>query len=269
MIKSDFHTHSYHSSDSTAPMETMIKRAIELGLDTICFTDHMDYDFPVTEGLTFVFDPDKYFEELTLLEEKYRGEIKILKGVELGLMPHLTERIHQLISSYPFDFIIGSSHLVRGRDPYFKSYWENCTEKEGIEDYFKSILENINHIKDFNVYGHLDYVIRYAPSRIKNYDYNVYRELFDTILTTLIHGGKGIEVNTAGLKYGLDFPHPHMDILKRYKELGGEILTIGSDGHKPEHLAYDFHKANELLISLGYTYYTVFDKRKPSFIKLD
>lgn len=269
MIKTDFHTHTQYSSDSDTPMEEMIQKAITLGLDTICITDHMDYDFPVHNGYTFVFDPDKYFIELDYLENKYKGTIKILKGIELGLMPHLTERIHKLISNYPFDFVIGSSHVVHGVDPYFGEYWANRSEREGIEDYFRSIIENVSKIKDFDIYGHLDYVIRYTPEKIKDYSYQNYAELINTMLKSIIEAGKGIEVNTAGYKYGLGFPHPHPDILKRYKELGGEILTIGSDGHKPEHMAYDFRKANDLLISLGYKYYTVFEKRKPKFIKLD
>jgi histidinol-phosphatase (PHP family) len=247
----------------------MIQKAISLGLDTICFTDHMDYDFPVHNGLTFEFNPEEYFIELNFMASKYKDSIKILKGIELGLMPHLSERIHKLISHYQFDFVIGSSHVVNGVDPYLSEYWKNRTERDGIEDYFKSIIENVENIKDFDIYGHLDYVIRYTPEKVTDYTYQNYADLIDTMLKSIIGAGKGIEVNTAGYKYGLGFPHPHPDILKRYKELGGEIITIGSDGHKPEHLAFDFNKANDLLISLGYKYYTLFENRRPNFIKLD
>lgn len=269
MIQSDFHVHTYFSSDSDTPMEDMILKAIDLDLHTICFTDHMDYDFPVSSGLTFLFDPEAYFKELNFLENKYKGTIKILKGIELGLMPHLNERYQKLLSGYDFDFVIGSSHLVHGVDPYLKDYWSNRTKREGIEDYFKSIIENVESIKDFDVYGHLDYAIRYAPDKEKDYSYENYSDIIDTMLKAIIHSGKGIEVNSSGYKYGLGFPHPHTDILRRYKELGGEIITVGSDGHKTEHLAYDFSKVNNLLLSLGYKYYTVYEKRKPYFIKLD
>lgn len=269
MIKSDFHVHTHFSSDSDTPMEDMILKAIDLGLTTICFTDHMDYDFPVSSGLTFVFDPHEYFAELNRLENKYKGRIKVLKGIELGLQPHLNQRYQELLSLYDFDFAIGSSHLVQGVDPYLKEYWENRTKKEGIEDYFKSIIENVKTIKDFDIYGHLDYAIRYAPNQAQGYSYESYADIIDTMLTAIIEAGKGIEINTSGYKYGLGFPHPHEDILKRYKELGGEIITVGSDGHKTVHLAYDFHKAGDLLLSLGYEYYTVYEKRKPFFIKLE
>ena len=90
----------------------------------------------------------------------------------------------------------------------------------------------------------------------------------DEILKILIQKEKGLELNMAGLKYGLPYAHPHKDILKRYKELGGEIITVGADGHKPEHIAYDFHKVSDILKECGFTYYTEFNKRKPDFCKL-
>lgn len=269
MIQADFHVHTYFSSDSETPMEDMVLKAIELDLTTICFTDHMDYDFPVYNGLTFLFDPEDYMKELSKLKEKYKDKIKILKGIELGLQPHLNDKYRALLTKYDFDFAIGSSHLAYGVDPYQKTYWESRTKEKGIEDYFKSIIENVKNIRDFDVYGHLDYAVRYAPEQNKDYSYKKYKSLIDTMLTTIIEAGKGIELNTSGYKYGLGQPHPHDDIIKRYKELGGEIITIGSDAHKTEHLAYDFKKAKELLLSLGYRYYTIFEKRKPIFMKLD
>ena len=115
----------------------------------------------------------------------------------------------------------------------------------------------------------------YKPIRIKNKDYNGrsltiynYADYIDEILRYLIEHGKGLEVNTAGFKYGLGFAHPHPDILKRYKELGGEIITIGADGHKPEHIAYDFYKISAILKGCGFKNYTEFRKRKPIFRQL-
>ena len=87
-------------------------------------------------------------------------------------------------------------------------------------------------------------------------------------LKVLISKNIGLELNTAGLKYGLSFAHPQVEVLKRYRELGGEIITVGSDGHKPEHLAYDFHKVPDILEEAGFSYYTIFKNRKPEFIKL-
>ena len=84
----------------------------------------------------------------------------------------------------------------------------------------------------------------------------------------IIENGKVIELNTAGLKYGMSDPNTHHEIIKRYMELGGEIITIGSDGHCPKHMAYDFYKLPDFLSNLGIRYYTVFRDKKPEFIKL-
>ncbi|WOO36758.1 histidinol-phosphatase HisJ family protein [Anaerocolumna sp. AGMB13020] len=268
MIRADYHVHSDFSSDSEAPMESMIDRAIELGLERICFTDHMDYDFPMTSTYTFVFEPVSYFRKLCELQEQYQGKIKILKGIELGLQPHVGEDYQKLIDSHPFDFIIGSTHLVQKVDPYLPVYWETHKKEEGIRLYFEEITENLKNYKGFLINGHLDYMIRYAPGTNEGFTYKKYSDTIDTMLRTIIESGKGIEINTSGFKYQLTVPHPHTDIIKRYKELGGELITIGSDAHKPEHLAYDFNKAEELLLELGFRYYSVFEEQKPILLPL-
>ncbi|HWT73532.1 MAG TPA: histidinol-phosphatase HisJ family protein [Mobilitalea sp.] len=271
MIKADYHVHSEFSSDSQAPMEQMIDRAIELGMKKICFTDHMDYDYPEVSELRFVFDPDTYVKKLEELKKRYYKKIEILTGIELGLQTHLADRMHSLVKAYPFDFIIGSSHVVDHMDPYYPDYWENRSVQDGIYRYFESILENCKVYQGFSVYGHIDYIIRYVPGQKQgciDYNYSDYTDLLDEVLKTIISHGKGIEINSAGLKYGLSHPHPKQEVIRRYKELGGEIITIGSDAHKPEHLAYDFHLIPELLQNLGFQYYTTFVQGKPVFEKL-
>ncbi len=277
MIIGDYHVHSDFSSDSKTPMEEMIKKAIGLGLKKICFTDHMDYDFPVVTNYSFVFDIDKYVAKLKDLKERYQQQIDILTGIELGLQPHLTHRLNKLTTDYAFDFIIGSSHVVNQLDPYYPEYWEKTNKEEGLRKYFETIITNCKAFHNFHVYGHMDYIIRYVPERLydandtsgkADYSYNDYRDLLDEALKTIISSGKGIEINTSGLKYGLGYTHPKGEVIKRYKELGGEIITIGSDGHKPEHLAYDFFLVPQLLKAYGFSYYTLYKEGKPIFEKL-
>jgi histidinol-phosphatase (PHP family) len=110
--------------------------------------------------------------------------------------------------------------------------------------------------------------VRYGPNKNQFYTYGKYADVIDEILRSLIEKGKGIELNTAGFKYGLGHPNPTEDILRRYRELGGEIITIGADGHKPEHVAYDFKKVPEILRAAGFSYYTVFKQRKAVFYPL-
>ena len=263
----DTHMHTRFSGDSDAEPEAMIQHAIDSGLGGICITDHMDYDYPDDPDL-FLLDLDSYFATLPSLQEKYAGRLPVCLGIELGLQPQLAQRHQELVNSFPFDFVIGSSHVVHGIDPYYPHYYEGRTESEAYEEYFSSILENIRAFDRFDVYGHLDYVVRYGPSRNENYSYARYQDLIDTILKELISRGKGIEINTAGFKYGLGHPNPAEDILLRYHELGGEIITVGADAHCPEHIAYDFFKVPDILKNAGFRYAAYFEKRKPAFYKL-
>ena len=111
-------------------------------------------------------------------------------------------------------------------------------------------------------------MIRYAPEKNKDYSYTKYADVIDDVLNTIIKHDLGLEINTAGYKYGLGQPHPQSDILKRYRELGGEMITIGADAPKPEHIAYGFKKAETLLKRLGFKYYTIFKKRQPVMLSL-
>ena len=266
MITADFHVHSNFSSDGKAPMEDIINQGIKLGLKTLCFTDHMDYDYPKIYKYPFVLDVENYVEELRAMKEKYESEIEILMGIELGFQPHVIDQMNNLINSYPFDFVIGSVHVVDQMDPYYPDYWKDKSEEEGILRCFKTIKRNCEDFQGFHVCGHIDYIVRYAPGnkiKYREYSYPYYADVLDEILKTIIDNGKGIEANTSGYKYGFGHPHPKTEILKRYKELGGEIITIGSDAHIPEHLCYDFNRIEQLLKSIGFRYYTIFKEGKP------
>ncbi|MCD8218735.1 MAG: histidinol-phosphatase HisJ family protein [Clostridiales bacterium] len=263
----DTHMHTSFSGDSDAAPEDMIKKALSLGLNGICITDHMDLDYPDDPEL-FLLDPNAYFPALTHLQNEYHSTLPVRIGIELGLQPHLSDTHRNLVYTHNFDFVIGSSHVVHGMDPYYPAYYEGRTEEEAYYEYFTSIIENIRAFDDFDVYGHIDYVVRYGPDRNKNYSYAHYRDVIDEILKLLIEKGKGIEINTGGYRCGLGHPNPTEDILKRYRELGGEIITLGSDAHKPEDIAYDFRRIPAILHDCGFAYYTVFKERKPVFIKL-
>lgn len=270
-ITADCHLHSSHSGDSEAPLEDMVLKGIEMGLDTMCFTEHHDIDYPDSPdgpGDVFLLNTDSYLYDLARLKEKYAGKIRLLFGVELGLQAELLRPISVYAKSYEFDFIIGSSHICHGKDPYYPSFYADRTEEAAYREYFESILENAKKFSCFDVYGHLDYAVRYGPDKDLNYSYEKYRDIFDEILKTLIEREKGIEVNTGGLEKGMKDLHPCLDILKRYRELGGEIVTVGSDAHSPDQILTHFDRASEALKTCGFQYYAVFEKRTPEFIRL-
>ena len=147
--------------------------------------------------------------------------------------------------------------MVRGCDPYYPSFFEGRTEESCYLEYFESIEKNIRAFSDFDSYGHLDYVVRYGPNKNRDYSYEKYREILDGILKLLIEKGIALEVNSGGIKYGLGEP-----------KLGGELITLGSDAHTPEYLAYEFKKLRQILEECGFTRYTEFRKRKPEFVEL-
>ncbi len=263
----DMHMHSQFSGDSDAPQEDMILTAIDAGLGGICFTDHLDIDYP-EHPLLFQLDLPNYVASVLALQEKYHHKFPVSLGIELGLQPHLAGLHEDILSQYPFDFVIGSSHVVHGYDPYYPAFYEGRRESDCYREYFESILENIHAFDGFDVYGHIDYVVRYGPTRNENYDWKQYQDVIDEILKLLIKKEKGIEINTGGFKYDLGHPNPTEEIICRYRELGGEIITIGADAHTPGHIGFDFKKVPDILQNAGFDYFTVFKNRKPEFIKL-
>ena len=266
MTFGDTHVHSSFSTDSETPIEENILTAIEKGLPWICMTDHIDWDYPVDEE-TFDFDVAAYFETIGDLKETYGDRIRILTGVELGMQPHLKDRYEALLKAWPFDFCIGSQHLVNGYDPYYPVTFEGKTDREVYRAYFEETLENIKIFHSFDSLGHLDYIIRYGKER-RRYRYSEFADVLDEILKTILKYNIALEVNTAGVRKRLGGPNPQIEVLKRYRELGGTLVTLGSDSHKSFSLGYAFDSVTEMLRSVGFTHIAVYIGRHPKFVKL-
>ncbi len=273
ILPADYHLHTHHSGDSDAPMEDVIKKAIERKLPAICITEHMDMDYPILPDIKekmFEVDTDAYHKEYLALSKTYKDIIPVRFGIELGLQPQVADFNRKYIKEYPFDFVIGSNHVCHGEDPYYPSFYENRTEKEAFKFFFETTLENIKCFDDFDVFGHLDYIVRYAPNRDKNYKYEDYKDILDEILTLLISKKKGLDINTKAL-YGsnaMENPNPSREILTRFKQLGGEIITFGSDAHKAKDVSKEFEKAADIARMSGFTKYCQFIKREPVFFDL-
>ena len=266
MFLFDYHTHTGFSCDSEESLERMCEKAIQLGLRELAITDHADF---LTHGVfEDEIDLEKRQTAMQTAQQKYAGQLVLRNGIELGQPQANPKEYRRLMENYSFDFIIGSTHIVDFMDPYDAIYFETYPARLGLAHYFEDILKNISSFNHYCVYGHLDYAARYIKDPSFEFHYRDYSDLLDAILKMIIENGKGIEVNTAGLKYGMSDPNPHHEIIKRYMELGGEIITIGSDGHCPKHMAYDFYKLPDFLSNLGIRYYTVFRDKKPEFIKL-
>ncbi len=255
-------------------MENQIEQALKLGLETLCFTEHMDKDYPpaplrkLPEEPEFMLDTDSYQSRYLEMKEKYAGRIKLLFGVELGLQPHLSGWCEDYAGRYDFDYIIGSVHTINRMDPYYPYYFEGRSERAAYEEYFTEMLTDIRGFSGFDSLGHLDYVVRYGPNKNRDYSYATYADHIDAILRLIIEKGIALEANSAGYRKGLGEPNPCKDVLLRYKELGGELVTVGSDSHQTGSLCNDFVHLEALLVDCGFKYHAVFEGRKPTLYPL-
>lgn len=262
----DYHTHTEHSGDSETPMESMVQRGIDLGLRQLVVTDHVDYDY--ADPSFAQIDYAEYSREVSRMQSKYGHKIQLLMGVEVGYQPHVADQIRCLLSEYAFDFVICSTHMADQLDFYTGAFFEGKNATAAYQRYFEYVLEGIKIMDDFDVYGHLDFIVRYGEYPVKELDYFDYADIVDEILRQIIYRGKGIEMNTSGFRYGLKHLHPQPEILKRYRKMGGEIITVGSDAHVPEDMCSHFKEVYDVLHGIGYKYQAVYQRRQVQFIKI-
>lgn len=257
----DSHLHSEYSMDSNSSMEDMVKSAINKNLKSICFTDHVDFDSGL-QKIDFVFRTQDYFKNISKVKYRYKQNIEILAGVEIGMQPHLFERYTSFINRNPFDFVIMSIHAVEGKDIHADNFTMGRKPIDALIEYYDDMYTCVKGFDNFDVLGHIDYIDRYFKDYSLIPDFKHYAHIVEKILKTLIEKGKGLELNTAGLKYGLDYFHPKISILKLYRELGGQIITFGSDAHSPTHIGYGYKTCEKLLKELGFKYIHIFKDRK-------
>ncbi|HHV39036.1 MAG TPA: histidinol-phosphatase HisJ family protein [Tepidimicrobium sp.] len=257
----DFHIHSDFSVDCKYLMEEMVQSAVEKGIKSICFTDHIDYDLS-GDGINFEFRPVDYFKKINQMKYKYMGQIEILSGVEIGMQPHLVQRYNGLIDNHPFDFVIMSIHSIDKKDIYIDQFTRGKKPMEALNIYYDYLYNCLEKFDNYDVVGHIDYIDRYFEDFSLIPDFKEYSSNIENILKIIIEKGKGLEVNTAGMRYKLGYYNPKAEILKLYKELGGEIVTIGSDAHNPEHIGYHYREAEKMLRDLGFKYTYIYRDRK-------
>lgn len=281
----DYHVHTEFSDDSLYPMEQVVEDAIALGIDELCFTDHVDYgvkrDWDDPLGVEYIpggpgepelmpranVDYPRYVERLRELRERYEGRIKLRLGLEFGAQTHTVPLYERLFERLPLDFVILSVHQVDNLEFWNQDYQASRSRDEVYQGYYGEMLSLIERFHDYSVLGHLDLITRY--DREGAYPFERVRDLVATILMTAIADGKGIELNTSCVRYGLSDLTPSREILRLYRDLGGKIVTIGSDSHKPEHLGAQIKWGMRELADLGFTHWCTFDGMEPVFHPLE
>lgn len=277
----DYHVHTEYSDDSEYPMEAIVQDAISMGINEICFTDHVDYgikrDWDDPRGIVYRHggpgepeqialanvDYDRYIAQIHQLQEKYRDRISIRLGLEFGIQVSTIPQYSSLFARYPFDFIILSVHQIDNLEFWTQEFQQGKSQQEYNQRYYEEILSLVRQYHDYSILGHLDLISRY--DKLGNYPFENIRSIVTEILQTVIADGKGIEVNTSSHRYGLQDMTPSVNILKLYRQLGGQIITIGSDSHKKEHLGAYLQDTKNILKELGYTSFCTFEQMKPVF----
>ena len=283
-MRTDYHVHTEFSDDSNYPMEQVIKDAITKGFDELCFTDHVDYgikkDWDEPGEMIYrkggAGEPDQmpvanvdypvYYKTFQKMKELYQDNISLKFGLEFGMQAHTVEKYEKLFSRYPFDFIILSVHEIEDKEFWDQGFQNGMTQQEYNERYYEEMLYLVQNYHNYSVLGHMDLITRYDKAGV--YSFEQLKPILTKILKIVITDGKGIEVNTSSHRYGLKDLTPSRDILKLYKELGGKIITIGSDSHKPEHLGAFVDEMKEELKALGFEQICTFDKMKPVYHNL-
>ncbi|MFV0254799.1 MAG: histidinol-phosphatase HisJ family protein [Erysipelotrichaceae bacterium] len=258
----DYHIHSNFSIDSKELMENYCLRALELNIDEICFSEHIDHGIEDCNnpGQYQVTNLPKYFKKIKELQQKYQGKLIIKIGIEFGAQLHNLELFRKDFYNYDFDFVLLSVHQIDNKELWINQYQNGKSQAQYNEGYYSYLLELVKSYDEYNCLAHLDLIRRYDKEG--EYHSEQCYKIIKEILKIVIAKGKGIELNTSSFHYKLADFMPDLRIWQMYKELGGEIITIGSDSHKAERLADHFEVGFKMLKQIGFTHYSTFKKGK-------
>ena len=259
----DFHMHSRVSFDGHDSGLDLALAAKAKGLKEICFTDHLDYD-PLGKMGKLDFDTESYNAEYDHLEVP---GLTIRRGMEFGMDRKNVAQFKKDLQRRPFDFVLGSIHFVDDLDVYYEDFWRDKTIFQAERRCMEATLECVERHDDFDVLAHLTYISKThchpAPRPVR---YEDHRELIDEILKVLARKGKGLEINTSGVDRCGDYLPP-IGMVRRFKELGGEIVAVGSDAHRAERVGQYSFEACEILKDI-FGHVCTFQTRQPVFHKL-
>ena len=272
----DNHNHSQFSFDGgRTSVGKTVNSAIGKGLAGVCFTDHCDFFVPPMkaqheEYVPEVFDVEARNAEIDKVNAKCPQDFHVFKGIEIGVQKSERDKIAAHLEKYSFDEIIASVHYLDDTDPFWGGYYEGKTWRYAYGHYLETLYDEMVWLGDrFDIMGHYDYVTRYAPYPECNILYKDFPDILDSMLRYLAENGKALEINTKTYQ---DFkgrtPVLDKNILMRYRELGGEIISLGSDSHDADRVGFNFERTAALVSRCGFRYLAHFDKRKPVMLPI-
>jgi len=264
----DSHVHTEFSDDCAVPVREQLERAVQLGLKGVALTDHYDIDYPNTK-YNFEFDVDARRTYIADLKNQFSQQLELLHGIEIGIQPHVIEQSRKLVRQGDFDCVISSIHAVDGFSLCSQhDFFLHKTKQQAYRRYLEEIYYALCNFQDYDIVGHIGYIRRYGNYDDNSMPYEEYNDILDEILRVVIRDGKGIEINTSGFAYNLGTAIPDISILQRYYELGGTLVTLGSDAHSVERVAGDFDRAVKMLKDVGFTSIAYFKERMPIFQRI-
>lgn len=268
MIEEDYHVHCLNSPDSREPLEEICEGAVQAGIREIMVTDHYEMFRDSVKHEPYRREYlDTCARTVRECGERFRGRVYVGLGIELGQWHLQPEAAARVVRDYDFDYVIGSFHKMDDVDLKFFDYRELDTKKL-LRRYLEELLL-IAGQGDFDCMAHLDLIKRYAGEQGVAIRAEDEEELVREILRTLAARGKGLEINTSGLRQAVKETFPSPAILRWYREAGGDIVTVGSDAHRRQDVGAGFREAGELLLSLGFRYVSHFRQRRPTQQKIE
>ncbi len=264
----DLHTHTDHSFDGHYPVGVLCEESVKNGIKTVAFTDHLEMDVFYKDN--FDKTAAEAFEDISKAKELYEGRLEVCVGAEFGEAAYVKELSEEIGAKYDYDIIIGAIHNLPEKDDfYYMDFSGDMDFYPLLDEYFDWELKMAQWAK-FDTLAHLTYPLRYIVGNYgRKVDMSRYSEIIDEILLSLIGNKTALELNTAGYRQPIGIPSPDESILRRYKELGGKLLTLGSDAHYTEHMGADICRGYELALKCGFDKVTVFRKREPVLIPIE
>ncbi len=262
----DMHTHTNNSFDGNYPVEEMCEAAIEKGVKVIAFTDHVEMDFFREKG--FDKDAENSYKDIVRAKEIYKDKLEVCVGVELGEPTYYTQEAELLINSRDYDFVIGSIHNLRKTDDFCELKYDGLDVEALLDTYFNELKVLADWAK-FDTFAHLTYPLRYIVGENKiPVNMEKYQKDIDEILSILVSKDKALEINTSGLRQPIGITMPDESIIRRFKELGGKMITVGSDSHFTQHVGAGIEEGMKIAKNAGFDSVYIFRKRQPVEVEI-
>lgn len=265
----DNHMHtSVFSSDGAMTFEELLASSVKAGLPGVCITEHYDLDYEImADEKPFIFDIDEYVRNFDSWRSGCPEGFRLGMGIEMGYQKHLDSEINAILDKYPFDSVVLSEHVFHGADIYYRQeVFSSMSDSEIYSEYVGILAHMAKQINSFDIIGHFDYIDRYNPRVGSAITYDHCPDQFDELFRALISRGKSLEINSRSMMKKMSRREPNFmpdeKLLRRYRELGGTMISLSSDSHTPETIGYGFAELGEYLKTFGFKGNTYFVKHE-------